>query len=232
MTLPDRSEDYIHRVGRVGARPAPPCEFIQALWPKWACGGHRIGARKGAAAAWHRCGTATMRFCPALRGWVRSSAVPLAVACTGCLPAAPPERADALCAPRPGRAGALGLAFSLVATVPEKVWFCTVKGAKPWERPTAADVRDRAQGGHTVWYDEPGLLQARPARRAGARCLRPPLWPPSRGASGGTAGRPPGSWGQAARRRGLVRRHARCGPGAGALTAGGARACGRTSRRA
>jgi len=30
MTLPDRSEDYIHRVGRVGARPAPPCASAQA----------------------------------------------------------------------------------------------------------------------------------------------------------------------------------------------------------
>jgi len=30
MTLPDRSEDYIHRVGRVGARPPPSCASAQA----------------------------------------------------------------------------------------------------------------------------------------------------------------------------------------------------------
>ena len=54
------------------------------------------------------------------------------------------------------------MAFSLVAAVRERVWFCTVRGARPWERPSAADVRDRALGGHTVWYDEPVLLQVRP----------------------------------------------------------------------
>lgn len=61
-----------------------------------------------------------------------------------------------------GRAEALGVAFSLVAAVRERVWFCTVRGARPWERPSRADVRERAQGGHTIWYDEPALLEVRP----------------------------------------------------------------------
>ena len=56
------------------------------------------------------------------------------------------------------------MAFSLVAAVRERVWFCTLRGARPWERPSAADVRDRAQGGHTIWYDEPSLLQVRRPR--------------------------------------------------------------------
>ncbi|KAK9822994.1 hypothetical protein WJX81_003865 [Elliptochloris bilobata] len=60
---------------------------------------------------------------------------------------------------RVGRAEALGVAFSLVAAVRERVWFCTQRGARPWERPTRADLHDRAQGGHTIWYDEPALLQ-------------------------------------------------------------------------
>ena len=53
------------------------------------------------------------------------------------------------------------MAFSLVAAVRERVWFCTVRGAKPWERPTRGDVRERDQGGHTIWYDEPALLEVR-----------------------------------------------------------------------
>ena len=61
-----------------------------------------------------------------------------------------------------GRADALGLAISLVATVPEKVWFCTKKGYKPWLKPQPADVCTNDRGGHTIWYDEPQLLQVRP----------------------------------------------------------------------
>ena len=58
-----------------------------------------------------------------------------------------------------GRQGVLGLAISLVATVPEKVWYCSVKGYSPWERPKPADVRTREDGGHTIWYDEPQLMK-------------------------------------------------------------------------
>lgn len=157
-------------------------ESLHGAWDR------RTGLRTGAGgvAAWRRRSAAMMRF---LLGPARLGPQPAVARCRlhrllikqRCraarrrlhrLPArrAAGARADAspARARRPGRAGALGLAFSLVATVPEKVWFCTVKGAKPWERPTAADVRDRAQGGHTIWYDEPSLLQARPAWGAGA----------------------------------------------------------------
>ena len=54
---------------------------------------------------------------------------------------------------RVGRADALGLAVSLVATVPERVWFVRAKGHQPWLRPTPAEVAE-----HTIWYDEPGLV--------------------------------------------------------------------------
>ena len=53
----------------------------------------------------------------------------------------------------------LGLAISLVAALPEKVWFCTRKGYAPWERPKREDVGTHEQGGHTIWYNEPELLQ-------------------------------------------------------------------------
>ena len=54
---------------------------------------------------------------------------------------------------RVGRAGAPGVALSLVADVPERVWFVRKKGLKPWLRTpvSAADVKE-----HTVWLDEPG----------------------------------------------------------------------------
>lgn len=58
-----------------------------------------------------------------------------------------------------GRAGLLGLAISLVSTVPEKVWYCKAKGYKPWLKPKQQDVLDNEQGGHTTWYDEPSLLK-------------------------------------------------------------------------
>lgn len=57
----------------------------------------------------------------------------------------------------------LGLAISLVSTVPEKVWYCKVKGYKPWLKPKQQDVVDNEQGGHTTWYDEPALLKVCPA---------------------------------------------------------------------
>lgn len=60
---------------------------------------------------------------------------------------------------RVGRADAIGLAVSLVAAVPEKVWYCTQKGLKPWLNPTKANTALNEKGGHTVWYDEPALLR-------------------------------------------------------------------------
>lgn len=52
---------------------------------------------------------------------------------------------------RVGRADHMGLAISLVASVPEKVWFCTVKGYKPWLEPDARNTKLQEQGGHTMW---------------------------------------------------------------------------------
>jgi ATP-dependent RNA helicase DDX1 len=56
---------------------------------------------------------------------------------------------------RVGRADTLGLAVSIVSTVPERVWYCRRKGYTPWTAPSVADVSER-----TVWYDEPALLTA------------------------------------------------------------------------
>ena len=78
------------------------------------------------------------------------------------------QRAAALAPSLPGlmcagRADVLGLAISLVAAVPEKVWFCTRKGYSPWERPKREDVGTHDQGGHTIWYNEAQLMQAGPS---------------------------------------------------------------------
>jgi hypothetical protein len=32
-----------------------------------------------------------------------------------------------------------------------QVWFCTVKGLKPWLEADALNTRTNEQGGHTVW---------------------------------------------------------------------------------
>mmetsp|Transcript_11140 Transcript_11140/g.45125 ORF Transcript_11140/g.45125 Transcript_11140/m.45125 type:complete len:669 (-) Transcript_11140:112-2118(-) len=64
---------------------------------------------------------------------------------------------------RVGRAERVGMAVSIVATVPEYVWYCQ-KGRKPPQ----ADTRPYAQGGNCVWYDEPALLAAVEARFGGA----------------------------------------------------------------
>ncbi|GFR40732.1 hypothetical protein Agub_g1342 [Astrephomene gubernaculifera] len=61
---------------------------------------------------------------------------------------------------RVGRADTLGLAISLVSQVPEKVWYCTVKGLKPWLAPDAANTKTTDKGGHTIWYDERSLLSS------------------------------------------------------------------------
>lgn len=58
-----------------------------------------------------------------------------------------------------GRAGLLGLAISLVSTVPERVWYVKAKGYKPWLKPKPQDVKHNDEGGHTIWYNEPELLQ-------------------------------------------------------------------------
>ena len=64
---------------------------------------------------------------------------------------------------RVGRADTLGLAVSLVSTVPERVWFCKRKGYTPWlSGPSAADVKE-----HTIWMDEPALLAAVETRLGG-----------------------------------------------------------------
>ena len=42
-----------------------------------------------------------------------------------------------------------------------QVWYCTVKGIKPWLAPDAKNTRTNEQGGHTIWYEEPQLLQVR-----------------------------------------------------------------------
>eukprot|EP01025_Chloroclados_australasicus_P054950 TRINITY_DN6577_c0_g1_i1.p1 TRINITY_DN6577_c0_g1~~TRINITY_DN6577_c0_g1_i1.p1 ORF type:complete len:753 (-),score=102.41 TRINITY_DN6577_c0_g1_i1:390-2648(-) len=65
---------------------------------------------------------------------------------------------------RVGRADTIGLAISLVSDVPEKVWYCSVKGYKPWLDPKQQDVRTNEEGGHTTWYDEPQLLKDIEAR--------------------------------------------------------------------
>jgi len=52
---------------------------------------------------------------------------------------------------RVGRADHMGLAISLVSGVPEKVWFCTIKGYKPWLEPDAKNTKTQEQGGHTIW---------------------------------------------------------------------------------
>jgi hypothetical protein len=53
---------------------------------------------------------------------------------------------------RVGRADTLGLAISLISPVEEKVWYCTVKGYKPWLEPNADNTRTQDRGGHTIWY--------------------------------------------------------------------------------
>ena len=63
--------------------------------------------------------------------------------------------------PDAGRAGKLGLAISLVSKVEEKVWYCTKKGYKPWLKPSPQDVKTHEEGGHTIWYNEPQLLEVK-----------------------------------------------------------------------
>ena len=60
---------------------------------------------------------------------------------------------------RVGRADAIGLAISIVSDVPEKVWFCTQKGLKPWLNPNEKNTKLIEKGGHTIWYNELDLLK-------------------------------------------------------------------------
>jgi ATP-dependent RNA helicase DDX1 len=62
---------------------------------------------------------------------------------------------------RVGRADRMGLAISLVSPVPEKVWYhsnCSKKGAPCSQRSLVAE------GGCTVWFNEPEYLRAVEAR--------------------------------------------------------------------
>lgn len=73
---------------------------------------------------------------------------------TLCWPGAPAAVLLLLCCFRVGRVGRadhMGLAISLVSSVPEKVWFCTIKGYKPWLEPDAKNTKTQEQGGHTIW---------------------------------------------------------------------------------
>ncbi len=70
-----------------------------------------------------------------------------------------------------GRADTLGLAISLVAAVPEKVWFCSVKGLKPWLSPDSSNTRTNDKGGHTIWWVASGRERGgETGSVGGARC--------------------------------------------------------------
>ena len=60
---------------------------------------------------------------------------------------------------RVGRADTMGLAISLVSAKPEKVWYCSKKGYKPWFNPSKEDTKQ-----HAIWYDEKALLKDIEAR--------------------------------------------------------------------
>jgi ATP-dependent RNA helicase DDX1 len=40
----------------------------------------------------------------------------------------------------------MGLAISIVSAAPEKVWYCSKKGHKPWLAPTREDTNR-----HAIW---------------------------------------------------------------------------------
>jgi ATP-dependent RNA helicase DDX1 len=60
---------------------------------------------------------------------------------------------------RVGRADTMGLAISIVSKVPERVWYCTKKGYKPWLEPNNKNTKLNSEGGHTRWYDESLILK-------------------------------------------------------------------------
>ena len=55
----------------------------------------------------------------------------------------------------------LGFAVPRVPWAPRhvQVWYCSVKGLNPWLKPTAENTKTNDDGGHTLWYNEPQLLQ-------------------------------------------------------------------------
>ena len=60
---------------------------------------------------------------------------------------------------RVGRADTMGLAISIVSKVPERVWYCTKKGYRPWLEPSEKNTRLIQEGGHTKWFDEPQIVK-------------------------------------------------------------------------
>ncbi len=72
---------------------------------------------------------------------------------------------------RVGRADTMGLAISIVAAVPERVWYCTKKGYKPWLEPNKNNTKLIAEGGHTKWYEEQSLLKQIEKRLGGKKIV-------------------------------------------------------------
>ena len=93
---------------------------------------------------------------------------------------------------RVGRAGATGVALSVVGAKPEKVWYA--RQGKPWLAPKPADVRLADEGGSTIWMEEPALLDAIEARLGqplaplGQGLSLPEEWATGGGAIGGGSG--------------------------------------------
>ena len=59
---------------------------------------------------------------------------------------------------RVGRADTMGLAISIVSKVPERVWYCTKKGYRPWQEPSKKNTKLISEGGHTKWFDERAIM--------------------------------------------------------------------------
>ena len=53
----------------------------------------------------------------------------------------------------------MGLAISIVSAAPERVWYCTKKGYKPWFEPNKKNTKLVTEGGHTKWFDEPSIIK-------------------------------------------------------------------------
>lgn len=72
---------------------------------------------------------------------------------------------------RVGRAERMGLAISLVSSVPEKVWYhgewCSSRGRNCW------NTRITDEGGCCIWYDEPRVsihIYNHPSSHVGRTC--------------------------------------------------------------
>lgn len=68
---------------------------------------------------------------------------------------------------RVGRAGHPGLAFSIVGTQKERVWWHTCNRRDRGRGCT--DIRHKDEGGCTIWYDEPDLVKQVEARLSGVK---------------------------------------------------------------